>query len=462
MSKKKWLPVVIVLIVLSNWLIFRFMPPVQSSLSLRVTVKSDVSDEYQLFYSNDGIWSIDQSSTARYEAEDVNNPKELEFYIGKTGYSQFRFDMGAQAADITVLDAKFCVGSRELSVPLEVFADSSEQTDLGNVEAAGDGVNIEAEDGDPRMTLALESNIADELDTLITEGSKTLAMICKILVCAAIDILLIGFLIVSSHVKTLLMELYQNRRLIGKLAYNDFKTKYVGSYLGIIWAFVQPLITVCVYYCVFGIGLKSAPVNNVPFLLYLISGLVPWFFFSDALGGGTNAMIEYQYLVKKIVFKISMLPVVKLISALFVHVFFTLVALAIAILYGYTPGLHLVQIIYYIFCNFMLTLGLVYATCSIVIFFRDTTQIINIILQVGIWMTPIMWTLSIVPEKVQFLFKLIPMYYIVDGYRDAIYNGHWFWEKPYETILFWFITAAVFGIGTMVFKRLKVHFADVL
>lgn len=104
-----------------------------------------------------------------------------------------------------------------------------------------------------------------------------LAAVCRALACAAVDIFLLGFLMVSSHVKTLLKELYQNRRLIGKLAYNDFKTKYVGSYLGILWAFVQPLITVLVYYCVFGIGLKSAPVNNVPFLLYLVSGLVPWF-----------------------------------------------------------------------------------------------------------------------------------------------------------------------------------------
>ncbi len=462
MSKKKWLPVVIVLMVLSNWLIFRFMPPVQSPLYLQVTVESDVSDEYQLFYSNDGVWSMDMSATAGYEAEDAGSPKELEFYIGTEVYSKFRFDMGAKAADITVSNAKFCVGDEELQIPLEAFADSSEQTDLGSVEASQDAVSIEAKDGDPRMTLSLEDGIAEELESLIIEGSSVLAAVCRALACAAVDIFLLGFLMVSSHVKTLLKELYQNRRLIGKLAYNDFKTKYVGSYLGILWAFVQPLITVLVYYCVFGIGLKSAPVNNVPFLLYLVSGLVPWFFFSDALSGGTNAMIEYQYLVKKIVFKISMLPVVKLISALFVHVFFALVAVVIAVLYGYTPGLHLIQIFYYMFCNFVLTLGLVYATCSIVIFFRDTTQIINIVLQVGIWLTPIMWTLSIVPEKLQFLFKLIPMYYIVDGYRDAIYNGRWFWEKPYETILFWFITAAVFGIGTMVFKRLKVHFADVL
>lgn len=462
MSKKKWLPLVIVLGLLSNWLILQFMPPVLRALSFRVTVTSDVSDEYQLFYSADGVWDTGHASGAGYEPEDVGEPKELEFYIGTEGYDAFRFDLGASAADVTLSDAHFCVGDRALSVPAEAFTDSTEQTDLVKIGLAGGEVTVQTEDGDPRMTLAAGATNKEALDALIREGSETLSLACRLLACLAVDIFLAGFFLAGPQVRTLLKELYQNRRLIGKLAYNDFKTKYVGSYLGIVWAFIQPIITVLVYYTVFGIGLKSAPVNNVPFLLYLVSGLVPWFFFSDALGGGTNSMIEYQYLVKKIVFKISMLPVVKLISALFVHAFFTLVALVIAALYGYVPGLPLIQIVYYMFCNFVLTLGLVYATCSIVIFFRDTTQIINIVLQVGIWMTPIMWTMNIVPQNVQFLFKLVPMYYIVDGYRDAVYNGHWFWEKPYETILFWFITAGLFGVGTLVFKRLKVHFADVL
>ena len=107
------------------------------------------------------------------------------------------------------------------------------------------------------------------------------------------------------------LELYHNRGLILTLAKNDFKTKYAGSYLGIVWAFIQPIVTIMVYWFVFTIGLKAGDMAEYPFVLYLISGIVPWFFFQDALNAGTNGLIEYNYLVKKVVFKISILPMVK-------------------------------------------------------------------------------------------------------------------------------------------------------
>ena len=107
-------------------------------------------------------------------------------------------------------------------------------------------------------------------------------------------------------------DLYRNRRLVMKLAKNDFKTRYAGSYFGTIWAFVQPVVTILVYWFVFSVGFRSNTDElGIPFVLYLVAGIVPWFFFSDALSGGTNALIEYNYLVKKVVFNISVLPVVK-------------------------------------------------------------------------------------------------------------------------------------------------------
>ena len=126
------------------------------------------------------------------------------------------------------------------------------------------------------------------------------------------------------------LELYHNKGLILSLSKNDFKTKYAGSYLGIVWAFIQPVVTIMVYWFVFTVGLKAGDMAEYPFVLYLISGIVPWFFFQDALNGGTNALMEYNYLVKKVVFKISILPIVKVFSALFVHVFFVAFALVIS------------------------------------------------------------------------------------------------------------------------------------
>ena len=258
------------------------------------------------------------------------------------------------------------------------------------------------------------------------------------------------------------VELYQNKRLILSLAKNDFKTKYAGSYLGIFWAFVQPVVTILVYFFVFSVGFRSGSVSNVPFVVYLVSGLVPWFFIQDYMNSGTNALIEYSYLVKKVVFKISVLPMVKAISAFFVHAFFIAITILIAVLYGINPGPYVIQVIYYFFAMFVFGLGIVYGTCAIVIFFRDLTQIINIILQVGVWTIPIMWDISVVDEKWQWLFKVNPMYYIVNGYRESIYGHTWFWHDLGQTVYFWAITLILFVVGTVIFKRLKIHFADVL
>ena len=259
-------------------------------------------------------------------------------------------------------------------------------------------------------------------------------------------------------------ELYQNRKLVLSLAKNDFKTKYAGSYLGIVWAFIQPIVTILVYCFVFSVGLKAGTVSDYPFVLYLVSGIVPWFFFQDALNGGTNALIEYNYLVKKVVFKISILPIVKIISALFVHVFFVAFALILCACYGYTPSLYTLQIIYYSVCTFLFVLGLVYATSAIVIFFRDLTQIISIFLQVGVWLTPIMWDINMLsshPWLIK-LFKLNPMYYVVTGYRDSMLGHIGIWNHASWTIYFWVVTILLFGLGSVIFKRLKPHFADVL
>ncbi len=263
-------------------------------------------------------------------------------------------------------------------------------------------------------------------------------------------------------------ELWNNRRLIWKLSKNDFKTRYAGSYLGIIWAFVQPVITILVYWLVFekGFSAKAEMFKSgveVPFVVYLTSGLVPWFFFSEAVSQSTNALLEYNYLVKKVVFKISILPLIKIIAACFIHVFFVAVLLVIYFIYGYGFTPYLFQLVYYSFCMFILVLALSYTFCSVVIFFRDLSQIVAIALQIGMWATPIMWSITRIEGTVfETIFKLNPLYYIVNGYRQSLFGQTWFFEDWQLTLYFWAVTLLLFAFGTVVFKRLKPHFADVL
>lgn len=263
---------------------------------------------------------------------------------------------------------------------------------------------------------------------------------------------------------TIPVELYQSRHLIWKLAKNDFKKRYAGSYMGAVWALAQPVVTVVMYYIVFDklMGGAGRGVKDVPFVLFLTAGLVPWFYFNEALNNGTNALREYDYLVKKVVFKISILPIIKVIAASFIHVFFVAVLLIVAALYGYYPTIYTIQILYYSACLFVFVLALCYATCAVVVFFKDLTQIINIALQIGIWATPILWNIDTAPEEWVVILKLNPLVYIVNGYRSAIYERSWFFEDFFSTMYFWIATVVLFGIGVAVFKRLKPHFADVL
>ena len=290
-------------------------------------------------------------------------------------------------------------------------------------------------------------------------------LIKKILSCTVILLSCIIFARWYDKFTTLPVELFQNRHLIWKLAKNDFKKRYAGSYMGAIWAMAQPVVTVAMYYVVFD-KIMGNNINRgtgeIPFVLFLTAGLVPWFYFTEALSNGTNAMLEYNYLVKKVVFKISVLPIIKIIAATFIHLFFVIVLLIVAAIYGYYPTVYTLQIFYYSACLFIFVLALCYTTCAIVVFFKDLSQIINIALQIGMWATPILWNIDVLSDEWLVILKLNPLVYIVNGYRSAIYGRQWFFQDFFSTMYFWIVTVVLFGIGAAVFKRLKVHFADVL
>ena len=263
----------------------------------------------------------------------------------------------------------------------------------------------------------------------------------------------------------MLAETLRNRNMLFKLAKNDFKTKYAGSYMGILWAFVQPVVTILLYWFVFQVGLRSTAQGDVPFVLFLTAGLVPWFYFSDAWNGATSSLLEYSFLVKKVVFDVGILPGIKIISAFFVNAFFTVFMIGLYACYGYYPGLHTLQLIYTLLCITVFSWGLGYLTSSVIVFVRDLGHLMTVLLQVLMWMTPIMWPISLVQEHFPWLVTLLkinPLFYVVQCSRDAMTGDAWFWEHPLWTLYFWVVTVVLFVFGAHVFQKLRAHFADVL
>jgi ABC-type polysaccharide/polyol phosphate export permease len=153
---------------------------------------------------------------------------------------------------------------------------------------------------------------------------------------------------------------------------------------------------------------------------------------------------------------------VKILSSFVIHCFFLLFLLVLFLMHGYWPNLYFLQLLYYLFCTLVLCLGLSWITSSVVLFFRDLEQIIQIIVRVGFWLTPIFWKVELVPKNLRFIFKANPVYYLVLGYRDSLLYKVWFWERPHLTLYFWGLTLVIFALGSILFRRLKPHFADVI
>ena len=263
-------------------------------------------------------------------------------------------------------------------------------------------------------------------------------------------------------VRIFLHEMIQNRAVFKSLVINDFKQRYLGSYLGILWAFIQPTIMVLIFWFVFQIGFKAQPVGDVPFLLWLIAGIFPWFYFAESISSATNAILENSYLIKKVVFKVELLPMIKILSALMVHLFFIIFMYILFMIYGYHFEWYWLQIFYYLIAMIVFILGISYVTSAVVIFFKDVGQLVAMVLQFWFWSVPIFWTMNMIPVKYHWFLKLNPMFYIIEGYRDSMINHIWFWEKPLQTLYFWTVAIGMLWIGFSTFRRLKPHFADVL
>ncbi|HPO50736.1 MAG TPA: ABC transporter permease, partial [Spirochaetota bacterium] len=172
--------------------------------------------------------------------------------------------------------------------------------------------------------------------------------------------------------------------------------------------------------------------------------------------------IEYSYLIKKVNFKISILPIVKIFSTMFVHVIFLSVVVIILLVSKIPFSFYWFQFIYYLFCVFMLVLGLGWLLSSLTVFIRDVTQVVTIVLSFGMWLTPIFWDVGGMKGKFKYVLMANPMTYITEGYRKSFIYNTPFWDNPLWTAYFWGFTIVILFLGIFVFRKLKPHFADVL
>ncbi len=261
---------------------------------------------------------------------------------------------------------------------------------------------------------------------------------------------------------SILKDHWRNRGMFWRLARNDFRAKYATSVLGVAWAFIQPLCTLLVLWFVFQVGLRSTDIGNVPFIVWYAPAYLVWSFFQEAVSSMTASVREYRYLVRKVNFRISLIPSVRLVPSIFVHLGFWIVIIALNLAYGIMPVLATLQMVYYFFCAICYAWGLGLICASVSPFAGDIQSIVTVVMNVGFWATPIVWNIDNVSGVIAKILKLNPMYYICNGYRDAWLTHVPFWEHPGTTLVFWVITITLILLGSRVFRKLSPQFADVL
>lgn len=254
----------------------------------------------------------------------------------------------------------------------------------------------------------------------------------------------------------------QNRNMLFNLIKSDFKIRYLGSHLGVVWAFIQPLMMVAVYWFVFSQGFGVSSVSKTPFLLWLFAGIIPWFLLNDAIITASHSITSQAFLVKKVLFEVKLLPLVKVGSSVLVNLGFWFFMLILCFCYHYYPTLLWLQLIYYLFCTIVISLVLGLLFSAIMPFASDMGQIITIMFQILFWVTPVTWNQNLLQGNWLLMVQLNPFAYIVNGMRDTFIAHTPFWSNPGSMAYFWAFTLVIYWLSNHTFNKLRPHFADVL
>lgn len=262
--------------------------------------------------------------------------------------------------------------------------------------------------------------------------------------------------VINDHVKY--------RKQIWKLAKTDMAKTYKGSALGWVWAILRPLITLCIYWFAFSVGLRGGkPVEGYPYFLWLMAGLIPWFYMRSAFTGGASSLRRYTYLITKIKYPISTIPTFVNISFFLVHLMLVGVMLLFYVGFGFMPTIYYIQLPLYmamafLFFNFWaLFAGLISAIS------RDFLNLIRSVTIGFLWLSGIFYDVDTINHDwIRNILLFNPITIIVNGFRDTLIYKQWFWESPIELRNYLIITTVMAAVALVAYEKLRKDIPDVL
>ena len=255
-----------------------------------------------------------------------------------------------------------------------------------------------------------------------------------------------------------LREIWEYRTMIRSLVHKDLRGRYQASVLGFLWTFIVPLCQLLIYTVVFSMFLRN---DIEKFYLYLFVALIPWNFFSACLTGGSGCVVAQQSLVNKIYFPREIVPVAYVTSAFVNMLYCEVVVIAVALFSGVhfnILGLLCLPVVMAI--EYLLCLGITMILSAVNVYFRDLEHIMGIISMAWMFMTPIMYSVTLVPERWLPFYQLNPMVSVVTAYREILYAGG---VPKLETLGVALGMGVLFlALGFLIFGKLKRRFSEVI
>lgn len=263
----------------------------------------------------------------------------------------------------------------------------------------------------------------------------------------------------------LFKEQISHIELIYKLAIYNQKIQYSNHYLGIFWNFLQPALQVGLYYLVFGLGLRGShgDVVGVPFIIHLISGLFPWLFISQSINAGSSAIHSKLNLVTKMKFPSSVLLSVSFTNALLNLFITTGILFIFSIFYQFVPWWHYFIFIYFIIASYVLVFGISLIMSTLVVIVRDTKNILQNIMRMAFFLTPIFWAIENVNPIMKLIASFNPFAYLIGIYRTAFVHGNdMFYGDWSDHLYFWSFSLLLLFIGASVHFKFRNKLVDYL
>ncbi len=253
-----------------------------------------------------------------------------------------------------------------------------------------------------------------------------------------------------------LKEIYEYRTMIGSLIRRDLRGRYKGSVLGFAWTFLNPLLQLGVYTVVFSLIMRAGIKD---YYLFLFVALIPWLFFSTSVSAGASCVMTQKEMVKKIYFPREVLPIAHVTSQLINMLFSFIVVFAVLCISG--KGLSAYVLLYLpviIIAEYLLALSITMIVSAVTVYLRDLEHVLVIFTMAWQFLTPVMYSIDMVPDEMRSIFNMNPMTPIIVAYRDVLY-----YKKAPEmgTLVYGFVISAVLlVVGWFVFGKLKKHFAE--